>query len=180
MGILGIVWRNFRRAARTRRPDDMVPRPSVFRGLIEHEVALCTGCHACAYVCAPQAITLRALGDKAVTWNFFAGQCSFCGLCVQYCPTGAITNHGKLPAVTGDQSLHRVTHEVVFQACAECGRAMMPLPQEVLRRLYPSSPTDAALRANELCDACRRQAASRHLRAAFFPPEPGADHHASH
>ena len=54
MGILGVVWRNLTRAVRTRRPDDLVPRPAVFRGLIEHEAALCTGCHACAYVCAPQ------------------------------------------------------------------------------------------------------------------------------
>ena len=124
------------RAVRTRRPDDLVPRPAVFRGLIEHEVALCTGCHACAYVCAPQAITLRPVGDKAITWNFFAGQCSFCGLCVQYCPTGAITNHGKLPPVTGDQRLHRVTHEVELQPCAGCGRPFMPLPEAFLRQLY--------------------------------------------
>lgn len=178
MGILGIVWRNLTRTVRTRRPDDMVPRPPVFRGLIEHEVALCTGCHTCAYVCAPNAITLRAVGDKAITWNFFAGQCSFCGLCVQYCPTGAITNRGKLPPVTGDQRLHRVTHEVELQRCAACGRSFMPMPEAFLRRLSSSAPTDAASRANQLCDACRRRTASRHLRDAFIPPAEGADHHA--
>jgi len=178
VGILGIVWRNFTHAVRTRRPDDMVPRPDVFRGLIEHDVALCTGCHTCAYVCAPQAITVRPMGDQGVTWNFFAGQCSFCGLCVQYCPTRAIANHGKLPPVTGDQRLHRVTHEVPFHPCAECGRPMVPLPEPFLRQLY-REPTDAELRANELCDACRRRAASRHLRDTFFPPARGGDQHAS-
>lgn len=175
MSILGIVWRNFTHAIRTRRPDDLVPRPAVFRGLIEHDAALCTGCHACAYVCAPQAITLRPTGDVGITWNFFAGQCSFCGLCVQYCPTRAITNDGKLPPVTGDQRLHRVTHEVPFHECAGCGRPIVPLPEPFLRQLH-GEPTHAELHTNELCDACRRRVAARVVANALPPIEQGADH----
>ena len=102
MGILGIVWRNFGRSARTRRPDDMPATPAPFRGLIEQDASLCTGCRACATVCSPKAISFDDEQPTGITWKFFAGQCSFCGLCVQFCPTHAIANHGKLPPVTGD------------------------------------------------------------------------------
>ena len=169
MGILGILWRNLTRRVRTRRPDDMVPRPDRFRGVIEHETSLCTGCGTCAYVCAPHAITLQQKGDSAIAWRFFAGQCSFCGLCVQYCPTHAITNRGMLPPVTGDQSLLRVTHEVLYQPCARCGRPVIPLPNAVLQQLY-RRVTEEAEAEQRLCDECRRKVASRHLRNAVMGP----------
>ena len=117
MGILGIVWRNFGRGARTRRPDDMPATPSPFRGLIEQDASLCTGCRACADgLLAQSDLVQRRSSEIGITWNFFAGQCSFCGLCVQYCPTHAISNHGKLPPVTGDQSQLRVAHEILLSA----------------------------------------------------------------
>lgn len=166
MGILSIIWRNLTRRARTRRPDDMVPRPAGFRGVIEHDTPLCTGCGTCVYVCAPHAITLEKQGDFAAVWKFFAGQCAFCGLCVQYCPTHAITNRGKLPPVTGDQSQLRVAHEVVYQPCVRCGRPVMPLPSTVLQQLYGEVTEDVKV-AQQLCDECRRKAASRHLLDAF-------------
>ena len=170
MGIFGMVWQNVRHAARTRRPDDMPSRPDGFRGTIEHETSLCTGCGTCAYVCAPRAIRMEEKGECAVTWKFFAGQCSFCGLCVQYCPTHAITNRGMLPQVTGDQSQHRVAHEVPYQPCAQCGRPVMPLPTAVLQQLYVGRVTESTMAEQGLCDGCRRKAASRHLRDAFIRP----------
>ena len=170
MGILAMVWQNVRHAARTRRPQDMPSRPDGFRGIIQHDAPLCTGCGTCAYVCAPRAITLDMKGEAAVTWKFSAGQCSFCGLCVQYCPTHAITNPGGLPSVTGDQSQLRVAHEVTYQSCAECGRPTMPLPAAALRQTYTGGMTDTAVAGPALCEACRRKAASRHLRDAFIRP----------
>ena len=170
MGIFGMVWRNVRHAARTRRPDDMPSRPDGFRGMIEHDTPLCTGCGTCAYVCAPRAITLATNGDAAVTWKFSASQCSFCGLCVQYCPTHAITNDGKVPPVTGDRSQLHVAHAVPSRPCAHCGRPTMPLPREVLQQLYNGEVTEAVITEQALCEACRRKVASRHLRDAFIRP----------
>ena len=170
MGILGIVWRNFGRSARTLHPTNMPPTPSPFRGLIEQDASLCTGCKACATVCAPRAISFNEERDTGITWNFFAGQCSFCGLCVQYCPTHAITNRGKLPPVTGDQSLLRVTHEILYQPCAGCGRPIIPIPEAALAEVYGGPLTGSEAEQRGLCLVCRRRAASRHIRDAFIRP----------
>lgn len=170
MGILDIVWRNFAHGSRARRPKDMPPIPPPFRGLIEQDVSLCTGCRACAYVCAPNAISFGDAHEAGITWNFFAGQCSFCGLCVQYCPTHAIANNGKLPPVTGDQSKLRVTHEILYQPCAGCGRPIIPIPEAALEQVYGASLTDLETDQRMLCDDCRRKAASRHIRDAFLHP----------
>lgn len=123
----------------------MPPRPSPFRGLIEQDVGLCTGCTTCAIVCSPKAISFTKEHDTGITWNFFAGQCSFCGLCVQYCPTHAITNPGKLPPVTGDQSQLKVAHEILYHPCASCGRPIIPIPEAALEQVYGGALTDLEL-----------------------------------
>jgi hydrogenase-4 component H len=170
MGILEIVWRNFGHRARTRRPDDMPPRPSPFRGLIEQDASLCTGCRTCAYVCSPKAISFAEQHETGITWNFFAGQCSFCGLCVQCCPTHAITNRGKLPPVTGDQSLLKVAHEILYHPCTSCGKPIIPIPEEALEQVYGGALTDLEVEQSTLCQECRRKAASRRLHDIFVRP----------
>jgi hydrogenase-4 component H len=168
MGILGVLWQNLFHRARTRTVADVVPRPAGFRGMIEHEASLCTGCTACAYVCAPKAISFEKANGAAVTWKFSAGQCSFCGLCVQYCPTHAITNRGKLPAVGGDLSLYQVAHKVEYQPCSQCSRPIVPLAQPVLEALYAGQVTEAAHEQQTLCAECRRRQTSRQIRNAFL------------
>jgi len=171
MNILGLLWRNLRTQARTRTVADIVPTPAGFRGVIEHDPSLCTGCTACMQVCAPRAISFDTSERTSITWKFFAGQCSYCGLCVQYCPTHAITNRGKLPPVTGDQSLHRVAHKVEYRLCAHCSRPIIPLPETLLRDLYDGAPTQSVHDQQALCEECRRKAATRGLRDAFLGPE---------
>ena len=97
---------------------------------------MCTGCTTCAIVCSPKEISFTKEHDTGITWNFFAGQCSFCRLCVQYCPTHAITNRGKLPPVTGDQSQPKVAHEILYHPCASCGKPIIPIPEEALEQVY--------------------------------------------
>ena len=175
MSILGVLLRNLSTPARTRTAADIVPTPAGFRGLIEHDPALCTGCTACTQVCAPKAISIDATEATSITWKFFAGQCSYCGLCVQYCPTHAITNRGALPPVTGDQSLHRVAHKVECQACASCGRPVIPLPETLLHQLYDGAVSTSVRAQQTLCDACRRREASEGLRDAFLGPDKGQE-----
>jgi hydrogenase-4 component H len=170
MGILRIVWENFGRRTRTRKPTDMPPTPSTFRGLIEQDASLCTGCKACETVCAPKAISFSKQQETAINWNFFAGQCSFCGLCVQFCPTHAITNRGKLPPVTGDQSLLRVTHEITYQPCVGCARPIIPIPEAALEAVYGAKLTGSEAEQRVLCQECRRKEASRHIHDAFLRP----------
>ena len=167
MGILDIVTRNFVRTPRTRQPDDLPPRPTPFRGLIEQDPALCTGCRTCEYVCAPKAISFSKQHEVGITWNFFAGQCSFCGLCVQFCPTHAITNHGKLPPITGNQLQLKVANEIRYHHCASCGKSIIPIPEETLAQVYHAPPTDLEVEGQTLCQECRRKAASRRIRDVF-------------
>jgi len=168
MGILGIVWRNFGRGARTRRPADMPPTAAPFRGLIEQDSSLCTGCRACAYVCSPKAISFDDEKPTGITWKFFAGQCSYCGLCVQYCPTQAITNSGKQPPVTGDQSRLKVAHEILYQPCASCGRPILPIPEAALVRVHGEALSASEVAQQGLCQECRRKGASQRIRDAFL------------
>ena len=168
MGILGIVWRNLGNRSRTRAPDDLPPRPAPFRGLIEQDPSLCTGCRTCEYVCAPKAISFGHADANGITWSFFAGQCSFCGLCVQYCPTHAITNRGELPPVTGDQSRLRVAHHIMYQPCAECGRSIIPIPAAALEQVYGTKLTELEAEQRTLCQECRQKAASKQIRDAFL------------
>jgi hydrogenase-4 component H len=168
MGILSVLWQNLFHRARTRAVVDVVPRPAGLRGVIEHDASLCTGCTACAYVCAPKAISFEKTDGAAVTWKFSAGQCSFCGLCVQYCPTHAITNRGKLPAVGADLSLYEVAHKVEYQPCSQCSRPIVPLAPSVLGALYGGRVTEAAREQQTLCEECRRRQTSKQIRNAFL------------
>ncbi|HTO46089.1 MAG TPA: 4Fe-4S dicluster domain-containing protein [Burkholderiales bacterium] len=172
MSILGVLWRNLTARARTRTAADIVPTPAGFRGMIEHDPSLCTGCTACMQVCAPRAISFDTTDATSITWKFFAGQCSYCGLCVQYCPTQAITNPGKLPPVTGDQSLHRVAHKVDYRPCADCGRPILPLPETLLHGLYPGAVTQSVREQQALCESCRRKQTSKGIRDAFLGAAP--------
>jgi hydrogenase-4 component H len=168
MSILGVLWRNLTARPRTQGAADIVSTPAGFRGMIEHDPSLCTGCTACTQVCAPQAISIDRADGASLTWQFFAGQCSYCGLCVQYCPTHAITNRGKLAPVTEDPSLHRIAHRVEYRGCAHCGRPVIPLPEALLQELYASPLPQSVLGQQELCEACRRRESSRELRDAFL------------
>lgn len=169
MSILSVMARNFSRKARSLRPEDLAPLPTGFRGMIRQDPALCTGCRDCEYVCAPKAIGFDETKSDVLSWEFFAGQCSYCGLCEQYCPTGAITNSGEPPPVTGDQDRLRVSNAVPYQACVDCGRTMIPIPEPVMERLLGGGPlTETAAHQRLQCDSCRRRSAGQNMRDAFM------------
>lgn len=170
MGILSLVWQNFRHRTRTLHPSDMPAAPAPFRGLIEQDVSLCTGCKACATVCAPRAISFDEANADGLIWNFSAGRCSFCGLCVKYCPTQAISNNGKLPPVTGEKARLTVAHEIRYEPCTGCGRLIIPIPEPALRRIYGTALTETEARQRTLCQECKQKSASRHIRDAFLHP----------
>ena len=47
-----------------------------------------------------------------------------------------VTNRGKLPPVTGDQSQPKVAHEILYHPCASCGKPIIPIPEEALEQVY--------------------------------------------
>ena len=84
MNILTMLWKNFWGGSRTL----LFPaRPQItqrYRGLVQFNPDLCTGCAICKFRCTSRAITYQA-GKGEFTWGYDPGQCTFCGRCVEGC-----------------------------------------------------------------------------------------------
>ena len=164
MGILNLISRNIGRKSRTRLPDNAVPYPDGYRGTLQHDASLCTGCQTCGYVCSPSAITFDTSDPASIVWLYFAEQCSFCGRCVTFCPTYAISFLAESPIITGDRSLHRLADRVYYQPCARCGRPIIPMPLPVLALLYGNRLPEEIATLNNLCEKCRSRKASERIK----------------
>ena len=167
MGILNILSRNFGRRSRTRLPADRVPYPPDFRGELAHRLEVCTACGTCAYVCSPTAIVLKK-EENGVEWRYDAGRCTYCGRCVEHCPTRALSfeNHAGRPVTDRAQQL--TVDLVAYQHCTRCGAELIPMPPETLVRLYrsPEGAADAA-EMHLLCDRCRSRAVSERIKSGL-------------
>ncbi len=71
--------------------------PARYRGLLEVDVSVCTGCMACERACPIAVIKISTDKDptnpkqRVVTqFDIDVSKCMFCGLCVEQCPTGSI------------------------------------------------------------------------------------------
>ncbi len=77
---------------RTARPViDMLP--PTYRGFLDVDMGLCTGCTLCMQACPIQCIQIELLKKETRLISKFdidLGLCMFCGLCTEVCPTDAI------------------------------------------------------------------------------------------
>ena len=79
--------------------------PARYRGFLEVDLAVCTGCMACARACPIDVIKISTDKDPAnpkqrviTQFDIDESKCMFCGLCVEACPTGAIAHTREFEA----------------------------------------------------------------------------------
>jgi len=99
---MAITFSHFFRTPYTvQYPDRMPVRvqdtlPYRYRGILEVDLEICTGCLACERACPIDCILISAKKDretKAMVLERFdidMGKCMYCGLCSEPCPTGSI------------------------------------------------------------------------------------------
>src|SRR5574340_1048454 len=70
--------------------------PFRYRGILEVDLEICTGCLACERACPINCIAIDAEKDKQTRemvlsrFDIDLAKCMYCGLCSEPCPTGAI------------------------------------------------------------------------------------------
>jgi formate hydrogenlyase subunit 6/NADH:ubiquinone oxidoreductase subunit I len=70
--------------------------PFRYRGILDVDLEICTGCLACERACPIDCIVIDAAKDKQTKQMMLArfdidiAKCMYCGLCSEPCPTGAI------------------------------------------------------------------------------------------
>lgn len=70
--------------------------PFRYRGMLEVDLEICTGCLACERACPIDCIVIVAEKDKQTRemilkrFDIDMAKCMYCGLCSEPCPTGAI------------------------------------------------------------------------------------------
>ena len=163
MGILNLLTNNFLAKPRTLDPAANIQFPQDFRGKLEHVPSLCTACETCAYVCSPGAISFR-VQEEYTEWVYDALQCTFCGRCVEFCPTEALEFIRANEKITTNASTSRQTHRIEHQKCSRCGKFIIPLPEKSLKYHQETEPEDELLKINQLCERCKNKLASEKIK----------------
>lgn len=165
MGIIDLISRNFMKRAHTLTPQSLVPFPGGFRGELLHDPARCTACETCAYVCSPTAIHFDYSQPDRVGWQYQMMQCTFCGRCVEFCPTHALSFEQR-PAEPLYE-LQLTEHFIEYQACSRCGEKIIAMPLVVLEEKYGSPAPPEMLRLNGMCEGCRKRVYAENLKKGF-------------
>ncbi len=89
-----------RKPSTVQYPDRMPMRvqdtlPFRYRGILEVDLEICTGCLACERACPIDCIVIDVKKEKNIgmvmtRFDIDMAKCMYCGLCSEPCPTGAI------------------------------------------------------------------------------------------
>jgi formate hydrogenlyase subunit 6/NADH:ubiquinone oxidoreductase subunit I len=98
MSVWALLMNNLRRGTVTLRFPTRPPTCNRYRGLVHINTEPCKCCGICAVVCTSAAITMKK-GDGKYEWNYDAGQCTFCGRCVDSCALKLLTMEAAPPPI---------------------------------------------------------------------------------
>ncbi len=96
--------------------------PYRYRGILEVDLEICTGCLACERACPIDCIVIDAVKDKQTKammlhrFDIDIAKCMFCGLCSEPCPTGAIHHTPEFEGA--DYSLESLVRRFVKEPVA--------------------------------------------------------------
>jgi NADH-quinone oxidoreductase subunit I/NAD(P)H-quinone oxidoreductase subunit I len=140
--------------------------PARYRGFLEVDAAICTGCQACERACPIGCIQITLEKDPAnpkqrlvSQFDIDEAKCMFCGLCVEPCPTGSIQHTREF------EGSMRSVRNLVFR----WADPLNPFPVYKVDKnaeFYPRAPVGSLVRAKLESQAWDRPA------PAFLPPEP--------
>ena len=127
-----------------KRVADMLP--ARYRGFLEVDMAVCTGCLACARACPIDVIKIAVDKDPAnpkqrviTQFDIDLSKCMFCGLCVEQCPTGAIAHTREF------ESTVRVVENLVFRWVPDAAKPA-PFYRPVKGQDAPRVPVGSLMR----------------------------------
>lgn len=104
---------------------DRIPKPvpemlpATYRGVLEVDIKICTGCLACMKRCPIDIIKIETFRDMEAKKNFITrfdidiAKCMFCGLCTEVCPTGSIRHSTEFEASSAN-IINMVLHYVRY------------------------------------------------------------------
>jgi NADH-quinone oxidoreductase subunit I len=141
--------------------------PPRYRGFLEVDTAICTGCQACERACPIGCMQITLEKDPAnpkqrvvTQFDIDEAKCMFCGLCVEPCPTGAIQHTREF------EGSSRHIRNLVFRW------AETPFPVYKVDKnaeYYPRVPLGSLVRARLETLAWDRPA------PVFLPPAPPSE-----
>ncbi len=163
----------FRRPSTVQYPDrtpqpvrDMLPPR--YRGFLEVDTSICTGCQACERACPIACMQITLEKDptnpkqRLVTqFDIDEAKCMYCGLCVEPCPTGSIQHTREFEA-----SMRNIRNLVFRWA-----DPLKPFPVYKVEKgaeYFPRAPLGALVRAK--LDGLRWDARA----VEYLPPAPPA------
>lgn len=161
MNIFQVLLENLNLGSITLRYPQRVSIPEHFRGLVQNDPACCVGCGACAYVCAPGAITVSNHG-RYYEWVYDPGKCTFCGRCADYCPVDALAMHCDRPPVYLTRNELVQVLRLDYPLCVGCGQPAQPVNARVLQRVFTELSPEI-LAWSRLCSRCRQEQARLEL-----------------
>lgn len=112
-----------RQPSTTQYPDRMEMRvqdtlPFRYRGILDVDLEICTGCLACERACPIDCIVIDAKKDKDAggivmsRFDIDMAKCMYCGLCSEPCPTGAIHHTPEFEGA--DYSLESLVRRFIY------------------------------------------------------------------